>query len=251
MKLLDKATVSEGDGTWTNGYEIGAFQCGIVAYVFDTCSPDSGVDVGGDEGGSPRPVRVTPFASVVRLNERPTFCEPEEAASHLTEVSRAERERSTGHALWYGSDAGPGPNDPEPNPRQGETWLGEDGVTSVSAGADDVASLGAALSAFYAKTVGVEPTVHLGVEAALRFTWVTEDRIQGLDADVVVNAGYDPDGIAVTGPIAVRFGTPELLSAVDRSNNRYSADVTTLGAIEFDPCAAVVVGPLPTHPNQS
>jgi hypothetical protein len=251
MKLLDAATVENGDGNWVSGYEIGADQCGLVSAVSDTCNPSSYVVIGGSEDGTPLALRVTPFAVLVRMNERTTFCSWQEIAAQLDGLINVEKEKAAGHALWFGSDAGEGPSAPDPNPRQGETWLGNAAVTSVAAGSDDTASLADALAAFYAKTVGVEPVIHLGTSAALRMAWIDKDSIRGIDAPVVINPGYDPDGIAITGPVRIRFGNVQKLDGVNTSVNRVSADANVLGAIEFDPCAAVVVGPLPTHPNQS
>ena len=224
--LLEVATVLEGDGHWTIGYEIDALACGRVIEAYDICTP--GTPAVSDSAVG---FKVDPFA-LVGAQKFGTRCEPSDAADALTRALADSTEKLVANNFWNGDVT-----DWVGNP--GDMYLTSPSIFTVSAGSDTLASIAAALIAASDNHPEIDPILHLGVGAALSIpNWET---FEALGIEYSISLGYPSDGIAVTGPVLVRLGSIETLERHDERNNRNFVSATRLAAVEFDPCLAVVV----------
>jgi hypothetical protein len=224
--LLEAATVLEGDGTWTAGYEVDALSCGRVLEPYDTCTPGTP-----DVEDSGTGFKIDPWA-IVGGQKFGVRCEPKNAREALAVAMADSSEYFTAKNFWNGDvpdwvGVGEG------------MYLEDSGIATVAAGADTKASIAAALGTAYAAHPDIIPIVHLGLGAALSITDLYS--LDALGFKYVVSPGYPTDGIAVTGPIVVRLGSVEILKSHDEKINRSYVSGTRLVAVEFDPCLAVRV----------
>lgn len=228
-KLIDVADVKRGDGQWTAGLEVESLQCALSSAVLPLCLPAPGSNLGGSASGGPSGFPISIFAVAAKLRQ-PTMCRTASPEDVVRTAVDGEFDKAAGHALWYGTG-------------NAEVWIGADGATSVAADA----GIGEMLHAFYAKTVGVEPILHLGLQAAMDFGPSFQNgRLAPFpEVEVVVNPGYPVDGVAITGPIDLWAGQIETVQVHDVRINRQETEAAMLAGLAFDPCTAVVRGPLP------
>lgn len=193
------------------------------------CLPAPGGLLGGSRGGRPAAYGRAEFAVTVRM-ERSLLCRSESPADIVKDAVEVELEKGAGRVLWFGSG-------------DGDIWLGNPSATSL----DAEATLGDLLTEFYRKTVGLKPTVHMGVTIALEHSW-SDGKVEGaLDADFVVSPGYPANGLAVTGPVKIWADSAESIEAFDTTINEGQTEATILAALSYDPCSVVVRGDLPVQ----
>jgi hypothetical protein len=229
MKLVDVARVHDGDSRWTAGLTVEALQCSLHSATAGLCLPaPAGLSV---REGEPSGMPLSPFATIVYMR-RSSMCQATDPEEFVGRALIAEREKSAGRALWYGTG-------------NATLWLGADGVTPLPADT----GIGEALKAFYDNTVGIEPIIHMGLQRALETVGLnSEGRFKAYDdIPIVVNPSYPADAFAITGPIELWFGPGETLLEYDTAVNRQDTVAQMFGAVSFDPCAAFVVG---TPPDQ-
>jgi hypothetical protein len=229
MKLVDVASVHDGDSRWAAGLTVEQLQCSLQSATAGLCLPTpAGLVVkDGEPAGSP----LSPFATIVYMR-RSTLCQTTDPKSFVRNALIAEREKSAGRALWYGTG-------------NASMWLGATGVTPLPADT----GIGEALKAFYDNTVGIEPIIHMGMQRALETVGLnSEGRFKAYDdVPIVVNPSYPADAFAITGPIELWFGPAEELQEMDTAINRMDTVASMMGAVSFDACAAFVVGDLPVQ----
>lgn len=223
--LLNVATVLNGDGNWTAGYEVDAMSCGRVIQGTDICKPITDTPTEAGLG-----YRIRPFG-IEGHQKFSVRCDPEDAESEMStaladasEYVVAKNFWSGDIADWDGADEG--------------MFLADAGIQTVAAGADANASIAAALQKAYDMHPEIDPIVHMGLSVAFS---LPASKADDLNIKWVVSPGYPPNGIAVTGPIIVRLGTIETLTSYEESVNRKYIQGTRIAAVEFDPCLAVVV----------
>lgn len=204
-------------------------QCAMSSTLGSVCLPAPGGLLGGSRGGRPAAYGRAEFAVTVRM-ERSLLCRTASPVDIIEEAVEVELEKAAGRVLWFGDGTG-------------DIWLGNPSASTV--GAD--ATLGDLLAAFYRKTVGLKPTVHMGIKIALEHSW-SDGKVEGaLDADFVVSPGYPPEGLAVTGPVRVWAEDAESIEAVHTGTNEGHTEATILAALSYDPCSVVVRGDLPVQ----
>lgn len=226
MRLFSVATVAEGDGRWTIGYEV-ASVCGVKVTAADPCVPASPAEVGAtvDESGE---FAVTPIGVVGKVT-RPLRCFDSDVDAARDRVLGAS-EYAAEAALWTGYGIADVVN------------LTDD-ATSVTAGADATASIAALIAAQNAKLPGITDAVlHMGVEFALTLGSGQLETLRGIGYGIVVSPAYPSFSAAVTGPVKVLAGSVESGNHYDVSVNRGVTIATRIIAVEFDPCAAFVLG---------
>ena len=224
--LLDTATVIEGDGHWTTGYEIDALACGRDIKSLDICTfdpPDESTD-------SASGYRIEPWA-LVGTQRFPIRCAPGDASEELVEALENATEYEVAHNFWYGDvDSWRGATGGE------GIFLSASNVATVARGTTTAATIAAVLEEAYKRNPDIQPIIHLGMLAALE---LVENKLNELGYEYAVSPGYPVNAIAVTGPVLVRLGTIESEQSVHTQNNRLYTAGTRLAAVEFDPCYAV------------
>lgn len=229
--LLDIATVLDGDGHWTIGYEVDALACGRNVEGSGICNalPLSEDDLGDSHTG----YKVEPFA-VVGYQRFGTRCTPDDAEIALTGAILDSTEYVLGRNFWYGDI-------PNWDGATEGMFLTDAAIATQSIGTGDINSaIAAVMKAAFDRHPELDPVLHLGLKSALEIPQFDNLEMIGID-NVVVNPAYPADAIAVTGPILIRTGTVETqtgLVAVPRSNRIYISG-TRIVAFEFDPCLAV------------
>lgn len=205
-------------------------QCALSSRVASVCLPAPGELLGGVGGGRPASYDRVDFAVTVRM-ERALMCRKDSPEAILREAAEKELEKAAGHALWYGNGTA-------------DIWIGNPSATALPEGA----TIGEMVHEFYRRTVGIDPTIHLGIGAALDQTWV-EDRISGMADGVkyVVSPGYPVDGVAITGPVRVWAEDPLGVEAIDVGVNQADTEVEIYAALTYDPCSVVLRGERPAQ----
>lgn len=229
--LLDVASVTDPAESWGAGFQIDSIGGALRSYSTDICTPDrqllSGVE---DETAGANDANI--FAIVTALEGR-VRCASGSEPDLVRNAMAAETEKAAGKALW--GDSG------SPNP---VSLHGTD-VETVTAGANASDSVGAAIEKFWSIATGIANDgmiIHLGISRLLElFGQVEDGAIKNLDIKVATSAGYPADAIAVTGPIAIRLGEIQTISAVDFRTNGGISEATRVAALEFDPRIAVRV----------
>lgn len=231
MKLLDVADIHRGDGRWVSGLSVEGLQCSLTSRLGAVCLPSSVSLLGGTGGvGKPTGYPISVFGIIAQLAQ-PQFCATNDPEAAVRDAVESEADKAFGRALWFGTG-------------DASMWLGADGATPVAADA----TIGVMLKAFYDKTVGVEPIIHLGFGLAddLGAKLNSDGRFNAFpDVPVVINAGYPVQGAAITGPIEGWMGSVEQTQVHNVKINREYTEATALAALSFDPCAVVVRGLLP------
>ena len=229
MRLLDESvpgiTVIRGDGNWTalGGEPFDPLACGRQNLLFaDYCTPGIPPVIGESDTG----YAATPFGNQVRQLFR-TMCTPDEAEAALTKAARESEEHRLGQVLWNGDQA-------IIDGWAGEMYFESPLVATSGSELTVEASIGTLLSEAGNANPDLQPILHLGVEAALK---IGRD-VRVLDIPWIVNTGYPPAGIAVSGPITFRIGSVQVLNRVDESINRRYIEGYYSAAISFDPCLA-------------
>lgn len=227
--LLDVAKVDVGDGDWTASYLSESLGCAVSAWLADPCDPTPDL-ISGTDGVDPSAYLIRSFAAIVKMS-RTNRC----AEGRELEWVRSSMEEATEFAVakvfWEGLPSL-------------EVSLAADDVQSAAAGANVAASVAAALLKFGQESPGVEPILHLGIGAALSIGDLLNDEGNlKIGVRVATSPGYPTAGIAVTGPILIHLGQIEAVQVYDRDVNRTNIEANRLGAIDFDPCVAVLVAP--------
>lgn len=232
-KLVDVATVHREDGRWTSGLEVESLQCALTSALAGLCLPAPGANLGGAAGasGGPTGYPISHFSVIARLKQ-PTMCRTNRPENVVRDAVESEFDKAAGHALWYGTGSA-------------EVWFGADGATAMAADT----GIGEMLKAFYDRTVGVEPVLHLGFQTAIDAGFAFQNgRLAAYpDIEVVLNPGYPADALAVTGPIELWITPPESIQVHDVKVNREVTEAFALAAFSLDPCAVVVRGALPAQ----
>jgi hypothetical protein len=266
VKLLDAAEVKPGTGNWEQGWDGDPRGCGgITIYIAAPCDPAGGQDVVGTaadaDGRNPASVddcayRVVPFGFVAEMI-RPTRMSKDDDMDWLVKAVKEASEIPVARGLLVQTGTAP---------RESATWIGNDLATEIAAPAltdnDAIAdAVAAARTAFFAKTIGLQPILHVNPGHAVRLkkSGVVElDPANGQDRTawgdpVVISEGYSdiPDLSPVplafwTGPIEITLGdvNREDLVRVHRMN-RTLLQVTRMAAIDTLPCAIVRIGGAP------
>lgn len=240
MGLLDVATVVDGDGRWTAGYEIESWGCGIGEYITDLCTPSpihvAGAEYKEPDGGVPGSVKIVPFSFTAGI-ARSTRYHSDTDVPTLTEYIAASESpiAKVFSQSFVGFD--------------GETLAtapdaGKPSLTEVPAGADDTATIVALLKAWSAQTTFSygAAILHLGLSSAFTLPDQTWDVLDKMNIKVSISSGYPDEFVAVTGPIVIRLSSIQILKSTDATNNKIFFEATRLAAIEFDPCLAFVSG---------
>ena len=240
MELLEAANVVvDPDAGKSEQYD--GPGCVLRSYTSPVCAPTpeplSNVEADADDSGACG-VDTFPFAVITSVRSRARFGEYDFNGAVEASMT-AEVEKALGRFLFEGSAAIP--------VEDRVAWIGT-AEHEVTAGADERASILAAVTEFRTRTVGVQDEdilVHLGLEAlwAVNALIIDDgDRLEGTNIKVVSSPGYPIDAIGVTGPIRVRHTSTQVLSEVQTSVNDRNTEATQIVSLEFDPCQAVRVG---------
>jgi hypothetical protein len=266
VKLLDAAEVKPGTGNWEQGWDGDPRGCGGVSvYISDPCDPDAGQDVIGSaadaDGRNPASVddcsyRVVPFGFVAEM-VRSTRMSKDDDMDWLAGALKESSEIPVARGLLVQTGVAP---------RENTTWIGNDQATEIAAPAltDNNAvadAVAAGRSAFFAKTIGLRPILHVnpGRAITLKKAGVVElDPNNGDDRTawgdpVVISEGYSdiPDLSPVplafwTGPLEITLGDVNREDVVKATRmNRTLLQVTRMAAIDTLPCAIVRIGAAP------
>lgn len=257
MKLLDAATVTTGTGNWTRGWDGDSRACAGVSVYLSECDPAVTQNVIGDSDSDDVVeacgYRVIPFAVHATL-KRSTRNELPDDGTWLAQALRDSAELPVARGLLVRQGT------------VGDTWLGNPSIEGIASPATDAAATAAAVSEarkrFFAKTIGLEPLLHVSPDGALRLRnagvlqldpVTGDDRTVWGDAVVISPGYYDVPGMTAT-PLAWYTGPIEItLSQVSEEEimrflrgNQVMHQVTMIVAIDTMPCAIVRVGPAPT-----
>lgn len=235
MSKLIEVADERTDANWMSGLEVEGLQCSLRSFISPLCLPVSvGVLSGTPTPVGPSGYGVTTFGVTVDLKQ-PVMCRTSDPDKAVRDGVDAEFDTAMGRALWYGVG-------------NSQVWFGHPSATVA-------ADLGAALQAFYDRTVGVDPVIHMGVSAALsESTKMVNGRYAAFpEVPIVVNPGYPTAGVAVSGPIEYWRGEIENIQVHNVRINRETTAATMLAAVMVDPCTVVVVGddlPAQVHVSQ-
>lgn len=225
--LLTVAEVHEGDGNWTAGLTVETLTCSLYRATAGLClPPPTGA---GPSSASPAGWPLSPFATIVQMR-RSMLCRASDPQTIVNRAIEVEKERAAGRALWFGTGSA-------------DLFFGGAGATTVASGA----TIGELLQAFYDKVIGVKPVLHLGLVAAYATPGLSDQGYFNAfpEIPVVINPGYPPNGVAVSGPIEIWFGAPEPTQNLSTANNKENTEATMLGAVAVDPCTVIVRDKLP------
>lgn len=260
MKLLDAAEVlprGTGEG-WARGWDGDPRVCSGVHVYLSECDPAATADIIGTDTfeDTSCAYRVIPFGIVAELDRKTMAARPDDAEwlrKALQESAEIPVARGLVVRQGWGSALG-------------DTWIGNASATQITAPAlTDLPAVAAAVSAgrkaFFAKTFGIKPILHINPEHAtvLKNSGViqldpTNDLTETIWEDpVVISEGYyDITGMTATpmafwtGPIKVTLSDvnkEEVIHATRRNRERYQ--VTMIAAIDTSPCAIVRIGAAP------
>ena len=240
MELLEAANVvTDPDAGKSEQYD--GPGCVLRSYTSPVCAPTpeplSNVGATADDSGACG-VDTFPFAVITSVRSRARFGEYNSDGAVESSMD-AEVEKALGRFLFEGSAAIPVDDR--------VAWMGS-AEYEVAPGADDKASVLAAITEFRTRTVGVKDEdvlLHLGLGVVFDlspFIIDDDDRLEGTNIRIVSSPGYPTDAIGVTGPIRVRRTSTQVLSEVQTSANDRNTEATQIVSLEFDPCQAVRVG---------
>jgi hypothetical protein len=260
VKLLDAAEVlprGTGDG-WSRGWDGDARVCSGVHVYLSECDPDATADVFGTEADIEYDCgyRVIPFGIVAEL-DRKTIASRNDDEDWLRAALKESSEIGVARGLILRQGWGSA---------LGDTWIGNPSAEEIPAPTlTDLPAVAAAISAgrkaFFAKTFGIQPILHVNPEhiTVLKNAGVIQlDPVNDLtetvwEDPVVVSEGYyDIDGMTATplafwtGPIKITLSDvnkEEIIAATRQNRLRYQ--VSLLAAIDTPPCAIVRIGAAP------
>ena len=225
-RLLDVAQVERGNGRWTAGLEVEYLQCALTSGLAALCLPGPANHLSGEGGTGPSGDEVNIFGVVTRLRQ-PNACRTADPEAAVRDAVDTEIEKALGFAIWYGGTS------------EASVWFGNSSVTLITG----ATSVGAMLRRWYSKTVGIEPIIHLGLEAAedLATSFSESGRLLAFpDVPVVINPSYPAAGVAITGPIDVRISGVETIQTHSLVDNREQTEANVIVGVSFDPCAVVL-----------
>jgi hypothetical protein len=223
--LLSVAKVDTGDGDWTAGYTSESLGCAVSVWLADPCTPVPTL-ISGEDDIDPSAYLVGSFGIIAKMS-RTNRCAEGTELEYIRSAVEEATELAAGKAFWEGFESA-------------EMFLLSPDVETVAAGANVAETVAKVLRAFAISVPGVEPILHLGYSAALTVgDALNNEGNLKIGIQVAVSPGYPANGVAVTGPVLVRLSSVQALQAYDRDVNRTNIEANRLGAIEFDPCAAV------------
>lgn len=233
--LLETANVVRDDTSFARGYAIESLGCALRSDTTDVCNPVR-VGLSGPteaEVGECTPVDANVFAVLVDLKARAMRISGNET-DWVRDALDFEAEKAAGKALWG-----------EVGSEKTTTSLVGPEVGTVVAGANTNATVAALLEEFWSRATGVkyeDTIIHLGVGRLLEMFGEIEGAVlKNLGIRVATSPGYPSSGIAVTGPITIKFGADQVLTETASSDNTVYSSANRLAALEFDPCIAVRV----------
>lgn len=262
MKLLDAAEVEiKARGGWEQGWNGDPRGCGGVSiYIQDPCEPATTSDVVGTEADENTvdqcAYRVIPFGYVAEMRRNVRMAQEDDGA-WLAKALKASSEIPVARGLLVQIGVAG---------RLGDTWIGNPEATQIAAPAltDQAAvgtAVGAARTAFFSKTIGVQPILHVSSAAATALVQADVVGFSPVDGEaktiwgdpVVISEGYDPIPGMTALPVAFFTGPVKItLSDVNEEDviqatrlNRVMFQASQIAAIDTLPCAIVRIGPAP------
>lgn len=237
--LLEVADVIRGDENLrVEGLQYDKVACSLGSWAVDICAPNRGALLSGFDTGLGEGLDNLLFAAVVQMRGR-AMCRSGSEEQTVEDAMDAEAEKSAGVALWNGlAETNADPNKDAP-------FLLDTDVFEVAAAADAEGTLAALLDAFWTRVVGVptdQTILHLGPDRLLRMIGkglIAEGRVKEYNLRVAASPGYTPNAMALTGPVEIRMGPDQILTAHDVETNGLLTEGTRLLSMYFDPCQAV------------
>lgn len=226
-RLIDAAEMRRGDGDWSAGLSVQTLACALSTRLPALCLPAAGADLAGTRGGIPGAWQLNVFGIEVRLDNRQICGQGLDTEKITRDAVREQEDYAFGWALYNGTGGS-------------DMFVGGQGATTIAS-----TKIADVIQAFYAKVVGVQPILHLGLQAAvdLAALFNGDGRLAFWpDMPIVVNAAYPVGAVFCTGPIELYAGTVQTIEANRYAHNTKTTEANELAAVSLDPCTVVIGG---------
>jgi hypothetical protein len=232
----------DGDGPWSGVPYDEAYDAGGRALIVqDVCTRANVAVVAGSTGAPAVVYTIRPFGAMVSAL-RPNRCVPGEFPDYEASLHadlKLDAERAAAYVLWNGIPAW----------TSAQPFLLNSDVVAPAAGSPVQDVVATVLDQFYLGQVGMRPTLHMGLRAAMQLsagnamspTPKSSEFYLTMDGTpIVVAAEYPINGVAATGPVKVRRSDiADLVPAYDYATNRTYFTTDVVLAVEFDASIAV------------